>query len=72
MRGMEGRVSYKKRSSRKIRKNKKAHNILQNEHNMQCAAEQKYCAGVLGRLRDRAAAQLRGNVAGTSLTELDK
>jgi len=29
---------------------------------MQCAAERKYCAGVLGQLRGRAAAQLRGNI----------
>ena len=29
---------------------------------MQCAAERKYCAGVLRELRGRAAAQLRGNV----------
>ena len=29
---------------------------------MQCAAERKYCAGVLGQLRGRAAAQLGGNV----------
>jgi len=29
---------------------------------MQCAAERKYCAGVLGQLRSRAAAQLRGNI----------
>jgi len=31
---------------------------------MQCAAEGKYCAGVLGQLRGRAAAQLRGNIGG--------
>ena len=28
---------------------------------MLCAAERKYCAGILGQLRGRAAAQLRGN-----------
>jgi len=30
---------------------------------MQCAAEPKYCAGVLGQLGGRATAQLRGNIA---------
>jgi len=29
---------------------------------MQCSAEQKYCAGVLGQLRGRATARLRGNI----------
>ena len=57
VRGTGGRVSSKKYVLRGRLKKKRSFS-----RNFACAAERKYCAGVLNQLRGRARAQLRGNV----------
>ena len=61
VRGMKGSVSSDKSYARKI---KSTYLFVLLSILMLCAEKRKYCAGVLGQLRGRAAAQLRGNVAG--------
>ena len=59
VRGMEGRLSSKKKGS--ARKIESTYLVVLLSILKQCAAERKYCAGVLRQLRG---AQLRGNVDG--------
>ena len=59
MRGMDGCVSSKKRSARKI---ESMYLVVLLSILMQHVAERKYCMGVFGQLHGHAATQLRGNV----------
>jgi len=60
VRGMEGRVNSNLNGGACVRLKARIQFVL--SILMQCAAERKYCAGVLGQLRGRAAAHLRGNI----------
>ena len=60
VRGMEGRVSSNLKGGSCFRLKARIYFVLSTL--MQCAAEQKYCSGVLGQLRGRATARLRGNI----------
>ena len=63
-RGMEGRVSSNLKGGSCFRLKACIYFVLSTL--MQCAAEPKYCAGVLGQLRGRATAHFRGNIAQSS------